>query len=112
MSVRSIVGWTAYFAFADTPSPFRELDKWLRRRLRQVRWKEWKRVRTKLGQLRAAGIPEQDARGSASSRKGYWRIAGSPVLASTLPNAYWAASGMLSEPPGADPHAGWCGGSG
>ena len=43
---------------ADTPSPFRELDKWLRRRLRQVRWKEWKRVRTKLRTLRAAGIPE------------------------------------------------------
>jgi hypothetical protein len=37
---RFTLGWTAYFAFADTPSPFRELDKWLRRRLRQVRWKE------------------------------------------------------------------------
>ena len=91
---RFTVGWTAYFAFADTPSPFRELDKWLRRRLRQVRWKEWKRVRTKLRKLRAAGIPEHDARRWAFSRKGYWRIAGSPVLATALPNGYWANLGL------------------
>jgi RNA-directed DNA polymerase len=91
---RFTVGWTAYFAFADTPSPFRELDKWLRRRLRQVRWKEWKRVRTKLRKLRAAGIPEHDARRWAFSRKGYWRLAGSPVLAIALPNGYWANLGL------------------
>jgi group II intron reverse transcriptase/maturase len=40
---RFSVGWTAYFALADGPRPFRDLDEWLRRRLRQVRWKEWKR---------------------------------------------------------------------
>ena len=91
---RYTVGWTAYFALADTPSPFRELDKWLRRRLRQVRWKEWKRVRTKLRMLRAAGIPEHDARRWAFSRKGYWRIAGSPVLSTALPNAYWTKLGL------------------
>ena len=91
---RFTVGWTAYFALADTPSPFRELDKWLRRRLRQVRWKEWKRVRTKLRMLRAAGIPEHDARRWAFSRKGYWRIAGSPVLSTALPNAYWTKLGL------------------
>ena len=91
---RFTVGWTAYFAFADTPSPFRELDKWLRRRLRQVRWKEWKRVRTKLRMLRAAGIPEHDARSWAFSRKGYWCIAGSPVLSTALPNGYWVDLGL------------------
>jgi Group II intron, maturase-specific domain len=69
---RFTVGWTVYFAFADTASPFRELDKWLRRRLRQVRWKEWKRVRTKLRMLRGSRIPERDARRWAFSRTGYW----------------------------------------
>ena len=118
---RYTVGWTAYYSYADTPSAFEELDKWLRRRLRQIRWKEWKRVRTKLRKLRAAGLPEHDARRWAFSRKGYWRIAGSPILAIALPTptrptSAWkgssiptAVSGMLSEPPGADPHAGWCG---
>jgi RNA-directed DNA polymerase len=91
---RFTVGWTAYFALADTPSPFERLDQWLRRRLRQVRWKEWKHVRSKLRKLRAAGIPEREAREWAYSRKGYWRISNSPVLARALPNVYWADHGL------------------
>jgi hypothetical protein len=66
-------GWTAYFALADTPSVFEELDEWLRRRLRQVRWKEWKRIRTKHRNLVATGIPEGKTWEWANSRKGYWR---------------------------------------
>jgi RNA-directed DNA polymerase len=91
---RFTVGWTAYFAYADTATPFRELDEWLRRRLRQVRWKEWKRTATKRRNLRALGIPERAAREWAGSRKGYWRIAGSPILTRALPNAYWQAQGL------------------
>jgi len=51
---RFTVGWTAYYWLADTPTPFEQLDQWLRRRLRQVRWKQWKRIRTKRRELRAA----------------------------------------------------------
>jgi RNA-directed DNA polymerase len=86
---RFTVGWTAYFAFAETPSLFESLDKWLRRRLRQVRWKEWKRPQTRYQNLRSLGIPARDARQWAASRKGYWRIAGSWPLQVALPNAYW-----------------------
>jgi RNA-directed DNA polymerase len=85
---RFTVGWTAYFAFAETPSLFESLDKWLRRRLRQVRWKEWKRPQTRYQNLRSLGIPARDARQWAASRKGYWRIAGSWPLQVALPNAY------------------------
>jgi RNA-directed DNA polymerase len=46
-----------YFCFADTVSLFEGLDKWLRRRLRQVRWKEWKRPQTRYTNRRALGIP-------------------------------------------------------
>ena len=120
---RFTVGWTGYFAFADTILPFEKLEKWLRRRLRQVRWKEWKRPQTRYRNLRALGIPDHDARSWAASQKGYWRVAGSWPLQRALPNAYWHKTtgpervhrslppfpGMLSEPPGADPHAGWCG---
>ncbi len=91
---RFTVGWTAYFRLADTPSVFEELDEWLRRRLRQVRWKEWKRIRTKRRNLIAHGIPEQQAHEWACSRKGYWRIAGSAPLQRALPNAYWADQGL------------------
>ena len=86
---RFTVGWTAYFAHADTFLPFERLDKWLRRRLRQVRWKEWKHPRTRGRNLRAFGLPERDCREAASSQKGYWRLAGSFPLQRALPNAYW-----------------------
>jgi RNA-directed DNA polymerase len=91
---RFSVGWAAYFALADTPSPFEELDQWLRRRLRQIRWKEWKRYQTRRRNLQALGIPERTAREWAGSRKGYWRIAGSWILSRALPNAYWADLGL------------------
>jgi hypothetical protein len=84
----------SYFRLADTPTPFEDLDEWLRRRLRQVRWKEWKRVRTRRRKLRALGISETNARRWATSRKGYWRIAGSRVLAIALPNGYWTELGL------------------
>jgi RNA-directed DNA polymerase len=86
---RFTVGWTGYFQLADTFLPFDTLDKWLRRRLRQVRWKEWKRPQTRYRNLRALGIPDPDARSWAASQKGYWRIAGSRPLQRALPNAYW-----------------------
>jgi RNA-directed DNA polymerase len=88
-------GWTAYFALADTPSVFAELDEWLRRRLRQVRWKEWKRPRTRARNLCALGIPAGTARQWALTRKGYWRVAGSVILSRALPNAYWQAQGLV-----------------
>jgi group II intron reverse transcriptase/maturase len=99
---RFTVGWTNYFALADTPSVFDELDEWLRRRLRQIRWKEWKRPRTRRRNLRALGTPERAAREWAFSQKGYWRIAGSAPLQRALPNAYWANLGLrgFSDPYG------------
>ena len=87
-------GWVGYFCLADTPRPFEDLDKWTRRRLRQVRWKEWKRYQTRLRNLRKLGIPEQSAREWAGTRKGYWRTAGSAPLQRALPNAYWHAHGL------------------
>jgi RNA-directed DNA polymerase len=59
-----------------------------------VRWKEWKRPRTRRRNLRALGISETNARQWACSRKGYWRIAGSKVLAVALPNGYWTDLGL------------------
>lgn len=91
---RFTVGWTAYFALAAASSDLERLDEWLRRRLRQVRWKEWKRYQTRRRNLRALGIPERSARQWAGSRKGCWRVAGSYVLTRALPNASWADLGL------------------
>ena len=92
---RYIRGWCAYFALADTPSVFKELDEWLRRRLRQVAWKQWKKTRTKWRNLQRHGIPRRKAWEWANSRKGSWRVAGSYILAQALPNAYWSELGFV-----------------
>ncbi len=86
---RFTVGWTAYFAFAQTPYLFRELDGWLRRRLRQIRWKEWKSPLTRGHKLRSLGLPDADARATAASQRGYWHLAGTDPLQRAMPNAYW-----------------------
>jgi RNA-directed DNA polymerase len=87
-------GWTAYFHLAEGERPFRDLDEWLKRRLRQVRWKEWKRYSARRRNLRALGAPERSAREWAASRKGPWRIAGSWVLSGTLTGAHWRELGL------------------
>lgn len=92
---RFTAGWTGYFYLADGERPFSDLDEWLRRRLRQVRWKEWKRPHTRRRNLRSLGMPERAAREWAGSQKGYWRVAGSYVLSRALPNRYWSQHGLV-----------------
>ncbi|TDE12712.1 group II intron reverse transcriptase/maturase [Actinomadura sp. 6K520] len=90
-----IRGWMGYFALADLGRRLRDLDEWFRRRMRQIRWKEWKRISARRRNLRRLGIPEHTAREWAGSSKGYWRIAGSPVLQRALPNTHWDDLGLL-----------------
>jgi group II intron reverse transcriptase/maturase len=91
---RFTVGWTAYYRLADGERPFRDLDEWLRRRLRQVRWKEWKRSPTRAGRLRSLGVPAGRAHEWANTSKGPWRVAGSWILNTTLTTAYWRNLGL------------------
>ena len=91
---RFVLGWMGYFRLADTPKVFQGLDKWFRHRMRQVRWKEWKRPKGRRRMLRSLGVPDRSAREWASSGKGYWRIGGSVVLQRALPNAYWEDLGL------------------
>jgi group II intron reverse transcriptase/maturase len=91
---RFTTGWMAYFRLADTGNLVREMDRWLRRRLRQIRWKEWKTIAARRHNLRIRGIPESNVRKWGGSSKGYWRIAGSQVLGVALPNIYWEHLGL------------------
>ena len=91
---RFTTGWMAYFRLADVASPFRDLDGWLRRRLRQIHWKHWKTAAARRHNLRIRGISERNAHQWGGSGKGYWRVAGSPVLHRALPNTYWDHCGL------------------
>jgi RNA-directed DNA polymerase len=91
---RFTAGWMGYFHLADTPRVFSDLDEWFRRRMRQIRWKEWKRPKTRFRNLCALGIAEWQAREWTGSGKGYWPVAGSPILSRGLPNSYWDDLGL------------------
>jgi group II intron reverse transcriptase/maturase len=75
-----ITGWVNYFKLADMKRLLVRVDEWYRRRLRMVIWKQWKRVRTRGRNLMKLGIVEYKAWEFANTRKGYWRIANSPIL--------------------------------
>src|SRR6266513_1519813 len=91
---RLITGWTAYFRLAQRVSVLGKLDGWLRRRLRQVRWKEWKTTAAKRHNLRIRGISESEARKWAGVSRRYWRVAGSQILQVSQPNPYWNYLGL------------------
>jgi RNA-directed DNA polymerase len=87
-------GWRSYFGFAQTPTVLRALDQWLRRRLRAVLWKQWKRGRTRFAELRKRDIGFELAAKTAGSAHGPWHLANSRALAIALPNAYFDSLGL------------------
>lgn len=87
-------GWVGYFHLADAKNLCEELDGWVRRRLRMCLWKQWKRVRTRIRELRALGLPDWRCFELANSRKGCWHMSHAP-LNSALNAAYWQAQGLL-----------------
>src|SRR5712691_1466858 len=95
---RFTAGWMAYFRLADPGTMFRDLDRWLRRRLRQVRWKEWKTTAAKRHNLRIRGISERNARKWAGKQQGI--LAGCGLQG---PPAF-PAQHLLEPPRPADPH--------
>jgi group II intron reverse transcriptase/maturase len=92
---RQIVGWVGYFRLADTPSVFQELDEWLRRRLRQLVGKRWKRGKTRYRELVKLGVPRGMA-GLGAVGTSPWRMAATPVVNMALSNAYWRKQGLVS----------------
>jgi RNA-directed DNA polymerase len=79
-----ITGWVNYFKLADMKKLLKAIDEWLRRRIRMYIWKQWKRIRTRYTMLRKLGLNHNSAFMFACTRKGYWRIANSPILKSTI----------------------------
>lgn len=93
---RYLVGWLGYYQLAETPTIFKKLDGWIRRRLRMIRWKEWKKVKTKYKNLMKCGIKKGKAWEWANTRKSYWRTANSPILDRALDDQYWSDQGLKS----------------
>jgi RNA-directed DNA polymerase len=87
-------GWGSYFGFCQTPSVLDNLNSWVRRRLRCVQWKQWKRGRRRFAELRRLGVGKDLAARTAGSPHGPWRLARSPALSYAMPNAFWEQLGL------------------
>src|SRR5699024_6078183 len=79
-----ITGWINYFKLADMQMLLREIDGWLRRRLRMFIWKQWKRVLTKMRNLIKLGVEKFQAYQWAYTRKSYWHTAKSFILSTYI----------------------------
>jgi group II intron reverse transcriptase/maturase len=91
-----IRGWIQYFKIANCKTLVKELDEWIRSRLRMCEWKLWKRVRTRIKRLKELGVNQQKAIQWANTRKGYWKTAHSPILNTTLNNQWFEQKGYIS----------------
>jgi len=91
-----IRGWVNYFAMADMKQLLRSTDEWLRRKIRAIYWKQWKKIKTRHKMLKYHGINDYKAWEFANTRKGYWRTANSPILKRSLNNKTIASLGFMS----------------
>jgi hypothetical protein len=89
-------GWGHYFKLSEAKSVFEELDRWVRSRVRQCYWHQWKRPRAQVKELIKLGIPANKAYQWGNTRKGQWRSVHSPVLTRALNNNYLKQEGFTS----------------
>lgn len=88
-----ITGWVNYFKLADMTNLLKTIDKWLRSRLRMYIWKQWKKTRTRYAMLSKLGYNHNNAIKYANTRKGYWRVANSPILTCSITEALLKRAG-------------------
>ena len=86
-------GWRNYFALAETAGIFREMDEWIRRRLRQIHLKQWTRGKTIYRELVSRGVPEWVAGPIAANSRRWW-CNSNKNLNGALPNRYFDDLGL------------------
>ena len=88
-------GWIGYFGYCQTPTVLEKLEKWIRRKLRCIVWKRWKRSTTRFKRLRAMGLSITQAKeGAGNGSHGPWRMSRTPPLNSALSKAYFQSLGL------------------
>ena len=89
-------GWINYFGLADVKGIFQQLDAWLRRKLRCILWRQWKRPRTRAKNLMKRGLAEIRAWKSAYNGRGPWWNAGASHMNEAFPKTYFDRCGLIS----------------
>lgn len=89
-------GWINYFILAETKGFAEDLDKWIRRKLRLILWRQWKRPWTRFKKLRQLGIPEERATMSAFNGHGPWFNSGSSHMNEAIRKKHFDNAGLFS----------------
>lgn len=89
-------GWMNYFSLTQSRRPIEELDTWVRRRMRCIVWRQWKRPKTRESKLRAQGLDAQRAWKSSVNGRGPWWNAGAKHMIAALPPKYFTQLGLVS----------------
>ena len=113
-------GWINDFQLTQTKGVLDEFDQWLRRRLRCLLWRQWKKPRTRVRKLLALGLDAERAHVSAGNGHGPWWNASASHMNEALPARHFTQRGwsrycmscsdssVSVEPPYAEPHVRWC----
>jgi RNA-directed DNA polymerase len=91
-----IRGWVAYYRLSEVKGSFEVLDQWLRRKLRCIQWRQWKRPRTRYKKLIALGLDPERARRSAGNGRGPWWNAGAQHMNQAIPTRMLSEMGLTS----------------
>lgn len=88
-------GWIGYFGLAELPSTIKELDQWIRRRLRMLYLKQWRKPSTRFSEFSKLGMSKKDCRFLISTTKGYWRLSSTRAMTFTLKPKYFEQMGLF-----------------
>jgi RNA-directed DNA polymerase len=91
-----IVGWASYYRLSEEILTFQKLDGWIRRRIRCVIWRHWKRPRTRMNNLLKRHVPKHIARAAAWTKAGPWKASGLPAVNMAFQNATLKRWGLKS----------------
>lgn len=92
----AMTGFINYFKLADMRQFLVKLEKWIRRKLRVIVWKYWKKMRTKFRKLLGMGLSLEQAKIIGYSRKKYWRLSMTPQLNTVMGVAFFRNKGLLN----------------
>jgi RNA-directed DNA polymerase len=91
-----LIGWSNYFRLAQVKSTFEDLDGWIRRKLRCILWRQWKRPYTRFRNMMKRGIDKVRAWASATNGRGAWWNSGASHMNTCFPNSYFDRYGLVS----------------
>lgn len=91
-----LMGWVRYFSLSEVKGSFEELDGWIRRKLRCIQWKQWKRPYTRAKNLMRRGMEKNRALKSAMNGRGAWWNSGASHMNEAYPKKFFDKLGLVS----------------